>query len=186
METKSDVENADYVADPVQRYDNKVAEMNSMGLIAALLFGFSVSLWIEFDEQLLADKLVLAFIFSIASITTVASSALATVIAITMMVSLRRLQFKFGKETNAQSLRVFKRETHGLRHSVRYAVFVAYAGFFVALMVYSHAKWMNTNHGAALWVLLYILLFVGLVLMLVVTLRIRSAYHRALEEKSNA
>merc|ERR1719362_868420 len=96
---------------PVERYENKVEEMQTVALISALLFGFSVTLWIEFDQSLFNDEKFTfqAYVFSFSAICTIISSALSTVLAVAVIVSLRRLMFKFGKESGTASLDTFKR-----------------------------------------------------------------------------
>ena len=171
--------------DPVDRYDNKVEEMNTIGLISTLVFGF-ITLWIEFDRELFVDKNVgFAFMFSISAIMTITSSALSTVMAICIIVSFRRLQFKFGRQTNAESLRIFKRSTHRLRHFVRYFVIISYIGLFIAIAVYSHVKWIDTVDSNFVFILCYILLSIGLIALAFIYYTVKTAYTNALNAKQN-
>ena len=188
METKSDDKNNDIeMEETVDRYDNKIEEMNTIGLISALLFGFSITLWIEFDRTLFVNKnLLLPYIFTLSSMTTIISSALSTVIAICIVVSFRRLQFKFGKETNSESLRIFKRNTHRLRHFVRYFVNISYIALFIAIAVYSHVKWIDTVNSDFLFILYYILLVIGLIIMCTIYYTVKKAYKNALNIKQNS
>eukprot|EP01083_Nonionella_stella_P256314 878662_1 len=186
MDTKADDDDDAQEEMVVDRYENKVEEMNSIALISALLFGFSITLWIEYDQHLFADEGLLAFIFTISALTTIVSSALSTVLAISIAVSLRRLMFKYGRQTNKQSLRHFKRSTHHLRHFVRYFVYLSYFGLFVALAVYSHVKWQTAGLGDFLFVVCYIILVIGLVMMIGIYCKVKVAYDNAFNEgKSN-
>ena len=188
MNTKTDEEEMkmmDQMEHPVSRYDNKIEEMNTMALITALLFGFSITMWIEFDQTLFSDKnkTGLAYIFSISAMITIITSVLATVIAIGIIVSFRRLQFKFGKETNAESLRIFKRNTHQVRHFVRFFIYAACTGLFVEIGVYSHVKWIDTVKSDFLYILNYLLLLSGWIVMVVVYYSIKNAYNDAVASK---
>eukprot|EP00483_Globobulimina_turgida_P004490 UN04499 len=61
---------------PVERYENKVDEMNSIALISALVFGFSVTVWVEFGQELCANMhAILAYIFAISALAAIGSSA---------------------------------------------------------------------------------------------------------------
>eukprot|EP01084_Bolivina_argentea_P120021 212780_1 len=172
---------------PVDRYHHKVSEMHTMGLIAALIFGFSISLWIEFDEAIFIDKEVLAFVFTFCAITTILSSALATISAISIIISFRRLMFKYGKHTNADSLRSFKRSTHYTRHWVRYFLYLCYIGLFISLAVYSHAKWTAvTGMGGAIYIVSYVLFILGFIAMFIIYIKVKSAYHEALTLKAKS
>eukprot|EP00483_Globobulimina_turgida_P002467 UN02471 len=183
MEIKSDEEQD--MEQPVERYENKVEEMNSIALISALVFGFSVTVWVEFEQELFANmNAILAYIFAISALTAIVSSALSAVMAISIAVALRRLMFKYGKETDAKSLRVFKRTTHRLRNFVRYFVYSSYLGLFIALAVYSHVKWKSADIGDFLFVLCYIILFAGLLSMVGLHMKVRSSYNLALKSKS--
>ena len=183
METKTeDME----MEEPVDRYDNKVEEMNTIALISALLFGFSITLWIEFDRTLFIPRdVIFAYVFSIALMITMITSTLATVTAICIVVSFRRLQFKFGKQTNSESLRQFKRSTHELRHFVRYFINSCYVSLFIAVGVYSHVKWVDTVDSDFLYILCYILLLIGWIALVYVYYSIKRAYVSALNSKNN-
>ena len=87
---------------PFDRYENKVQEMSTMALISALLFGFSAGLWIEFDSAIFEandeHNIIWAYLFTVTAMITLITSAMSTVVAISIIISFRRLMFKFGKE----------------------------------------------------------------------------------------
>merc|ERR1712039_313320 len=174
----------------MERYENKVEEMQTIALVSALLFGFSITLWIEFDVALFNDEdyIVQTYVFSIAAICTIISSALSTVLAVAVIVSIRRLMFKFGKETGTAGLDLFKRTTHKVRAWVRYYIYISYVGLFVTLGVYSQLKWESASEvgGPILWSIIYILLVIGLCIMLYVFNKIKNAYNQALDIKTKS
>ena len=177
---------------PIERYHHKVEEMQTVALISALLFGFSVTLWIEFDLELFDDDKAVfqasAYLFSISAICTIISSALSTVLAIAVVISLRRLMFKFGKESGSQSLDAFKRGTHTVRSWVRYFIYLSYGGFFVSIAIYSGVKLEAAQNfeAAPIYVIIWILLAVGVSIIVFVFYRIKREYSEALKIKSKS
>ena len=46
IQLQEKTEEVEQVEEPVERYENKVEEMTSIALISALIFGFSMTIWI--------------------------------------------------------------------------------------------------------------------------------------------
>merc|ERR1712130_486282 len=105
---------------------------------------------------------------------------------VAVIVSIRRLMFKYGKETGTAGLDSFKHASHHVRQWVRYYIYISYVGLFVTLGLYSQMKWESvaTLNATPMWVMIYLLLIIGLAFMLFVFCRIKSAYNHALNLKS--
>merc|ERR1719216_768771 len=160
---------------PLDKYENKVEELQTVALISTLMFGFSVALWIDFDQQFFDNIKYFGqtILFSIAAICTIISSALSTVLSVFIIISLRRIMFRFGKHADALSLESFKRKSFQLRNNLRMFIYCSFIGFFVSIAIYSNMKWMATeNIGnvlvALVFSVIYLMFGAGLVYMICV------------------
>ena len=158
--------------------------MNTMALISTLLFGFSAGLLLNFDASLFeadeADK-VWGYLFIIAAMTTLLSSSLSTVVAISIIISFRRLMFKFGKQTDAQSLHTFKHRTHLIRHWVWLFIYISFIGTVATVVLYSVVKWEDDN----LKVLTAVLAICGMILLIASHCFIKMRYAAVMREKKS-
>merc|ERR1719361_2224879 len=168
---------------PLDKYENKVEELQTVALISTLMFGFSVALWIDFDQQFFDNIKYFGqtILFSIAAICTIISSALSTVLSVFIIISLRRLMFRFGRLADAKTLRHFKRKTFQLRNNLRMFVYCSFIGFFVSIAIYSNMKWMATeNIGdvlvALVFSMIYLMFGAGLVYMVFVFRKVKRIY----------
>ena len=162
------------------RYDHKVEELNTMALISTLLFGFSVAVWMSFDERLFLEEPVHAILFTVSVMATIIGSALSTVISVAFVIALRRITFKYGKSTNLESLHEFKRGTNRVRHWVRKGIIVSFLGAFVSLAVYSAVKWKHAQKKVILVSLTSMAVLFGVLLLYYSYVQIKRAYNKAL------
>ena len=81
-------------------------------------------------------------------------------------------------------IRVFKRETHTVRHMVRRFVLGSHVGLFLTLCFYSCVKWFHIT-GVALPIICCVILVIGLITIYLVYKVVVRAYQHALLAKSN-
>merc|ERR1719410_1528957 len=111
--------------EPVDRYEHKVLEAESITLTGMLLFGFSAACLFEFDGDVFVDSVASAWIFSVAINWAILLSAIATVVSSAFTIGTRRMMFKLGKRLHSTALDEFKRATYHLRHFINWCVIVA-------------------------------------------------------------
>ena len=161
----------------IDRFENRLDELNVTALISTLIFGFSVSLWIDFDEALFANDIILAIIYTISALATIICSALATSISICSIVGYRRLIFKFYDESSKitdKHVLQFKGKLHLFHKYMRLCVYLSYIGLFAALCAYSHVKWQSIHFS--LYVISYTMLVCGIISIIYVYRRIRTIF----------